>query len=633
MGRRGSITTDLLKVRIAALLHDIGKPYSWANQEKWSRHAVRTREIVSHMFGDDVADLAMHHHTGRGYESEYRPRNDLEWLIAVSDTIASGADRPEEDHASGGPVPSLPIKRSHLLSDGSEVVDKVDRVELGLFVEELKSEFESHHPSDQIFEKLLNRLAASVLTRIPADTRAPYNDTSLYHHLKLTAAIANCAHRSNQHGRDPEEYTLTLVSGDADQIGVYLSQSLRIPDLRGRSSRVMFGARAAAQIFSQTLGPECVLFEGGGGFLALAPATMAEEFADRAKKTFEKTTQGRCTMTTSCQEADGQRLKDNFGQVWEQAMYSLRNKKLSPKTHPTLTDADQTCDICQHEKAIHEGRPLPTTPPRNEQMCEHCHKLRAETPGTWVDTIRDQKGYLGILRMDGDNVGGLLSGRSLKVFKKSMAPSRLAALSSLIHDIIQVKATDTIRTHRGETVYSGGDDLLAILPGREVFRTALEIAKQYKDSMAEKADISCGIAFAKDKSPIYSALEASKDLLNRAKAASTGSVAFVIAPAEGVSSHRIEDQKIYSWNAFQKLLDLADSFQKASSAHQMRLIAEAVGRPSTRRLDRIEYGKAFVKYQMGRKRIPWPEGQRLLKEIDEGNLVEAFSVYNTFVRD
>jgi len=58
-----------------------------------------------------------------------------------------------------------------------------------------------------------------------------------------------------------------------------------------------------------------------------------------------------------------------------------------------------------------------------------------------------------------------------------------------------------------------------------------------------------------------------------------------------------------------------------------------VGKRSAGRLSQIEYGKAFVKYQMGRKRIPWPEGQRLLEEIDEGNFVEAFSIYNTFVRN
>jgi len=573
----------------------------------------------------------MHHHSGRSYEPEFQPHTDLEWLIAVSDTIASGADRPEEP-VSGGPMPSLPVKRSHLLSDGTLIADEVDGKELGYFVELLKKEFSQQELSETTFDRLLDFLGSSLITRVPADTRAPFNDTSLYHHLKLTSAIANCAYRDDQHGRNPDSYRLALVSGDADQIGTYVNQSLRIQDLRGRSSRIMCGSEAGAQVFEENLGRECVLFEGGGGFLALSPPNIAEELASEAKNAFEKVTDGRCTITTSFVEADGKQLKDNFGLVWEQAIRSVRDKKLASIRRIQLDETGQTCDICRSEKAIHEGRPLPTTPPRNELLCEHCFRIRTETVGTWIDTIKDDKGYLGILRMDGNGVGGLLSGKSLKDLKKSMTPSRLTAVSSLIHNMVQVKATNIVKKHGGETVYSGGDDLLALVPGRNVFQAAAEIAREYSASMANRGGISCGVSFARHKSPIYSALEASKELLDAAKSVHSGGVALLIAPAEGTSSRQIENLPIYPWSKFEEILNLAFSFEKSSS-RQVRRIIEAIRNPPSQRWDPIEYGKDFVKYQMGRNQIPASEGQRLFEAMDDGTLVQAFSIYNTFVRE
>ncbi|MBS7623325.1 type III-B CRISPR-associated protein Cas10/Cmr2 [Candidatus Bathyarchaeota archaeon] len=616
-----------MKVRAAALLHDIGKPLSWANQEKWSEHVSSTYKIVSEIFGQDVATIASHHHSGRSYCQEDRPTSNLEWLVCVSDTIASGADRPSDEEVSGGgPAPSLPIKRSHLLSDGRAAIDSIEAKDLGHFILTLKNRFSSAQLNDSTLASMLLFLSSSLATKIPADTRIPYNDTSLFHHLKLTAAIANCSFRENSFGRDPSLHNLSLVSGDADQIGSYVNQSLRIADLRGRSSRVIKGTESAAEIFRSRLGPECILFSGGGGFLALSPPSMAEELAGEAKAAFEQVTEGRCTITTSHVEADGKSLQRQFGDVWAEAMRSIRMKKLSVGSPIRIEEEDRVCDVCQREKAVHEGRPLPTIPPRNESICAHCYKVRAETPGTWVDAVRDEKGYVGILRLDGNNVSSLITGKSLRDVEKSMTPSRLSAISSLIHCTVQIDAADIVKKRGGEIIYSGGDDLLALVPGIEAFRTAGEIARQYSKAMLERADISCGISFARHKSPIYSALEVSSQLLRRAKSEPQGAIAFMVAPAEGVPSSRIDEQRVYSWREFQKILELTSWIQVAESDRHMRRIVEMVNSGSA------DWAEAHVKHQISRGMISQLEGQRLLEEISEGTLVVAFSIYNTFVR-
>jgi hypothetical protein len=376
-----------------------------------------------------------------------------------------------------------------------------------------------------------------------------------------------------------------------------------------------------------------VIYQGGGGFLALSPLVEAEKLAASAKQSFEEATGGRCTMTVSHVQAIGMRLQKEFGNVWQQAIQSVRTKKLLPQRPPQeIEEASQVCDVCQKEKAVHQGRPLPTTPPRNEILCEYCHAIRIETPGTWIDTLRDEKGYVAVLRMDGNDVGGLLTGHSLREFKKSMTPSRLAAVSSLIQESIQNGAA-LIEKHSGVTIYTGGDDLLALVPGREAFYAAAEIARGYSASMNGKAHVSCGISFVRHKSPVYSALEASEKLLRNAKGQALGGVAFLLTPAEGATTHSMETRRTFSWDEFETLLRTVAQFQKSSAASQMRRVVTVVDSDSRTKEDQLEYGKAFVKYQMARGTIPWLEGERLLEEIDNGILVEAFSIYSMFMRD
>jgi len=546
--------------------------------------------------------------------------------------MASGADRPaDEEHRGGGPAPSLPIKRTHLLSDGTLIVDEVEAKDLGYFTESLKKECGSMPLNEDSLTKLLDFLGNSLITRIPADTRAPYNDTSLYHHLKLTAALANCAFQENQHGRTPESYRFALVSGDADQISSYVNQSLRLPDLRGRSSRISRASKAASAVFQNNLGPECVLFEGGGGFLALSTPSKADEYAAMAKDAFESVTEHRCTMTVSHVNVNGKDLQREFGKVWEQAISSMREKKLHPMMLQISEDLTNLCDVCRREEAVHEGRPLPTVPPRNELLCESCFKLRSETYGTWVDTVRDDRGYIGILRMDGDGVGHLLSGKGFRNLKKFMTPSRLSALSSLIHSIILKDATSEVEQAGGAIIYAGGDDLLALVPGREAFQTAINIAKTYSTSMANKAGISCGISFVRDKSPIYSALETSSQLLNRAKTEppeeDVGAVTFMLAPAEGAATYQINKQGVYSWKHFERTMKAVDSIRQGTYARYLRSIITALSN------SKLDDGKAIVKYQMARDLISWSDGERILEDIENETLRVAFSIYNTFMRD
>jgi hypothetical protein len=150
--------------------------------------------------------------------------------------------------------------------------------------------------------------------------------------------------------------------------------------------------------------------------------------------------------------------------------------------------------------------------------------------------------------------------------------------------------------------------------------------------MNGQASISCSISFLRHKSPVYSALEASGRLLRKAKEQTQGGVAFALT-TESAASQSPEIRRVFPWEDFDRLLGTVDQFQKSSAVSQMRRVVTVLASGARPKEDRLEYGKAYVKYQMARESIPWPDGEKLLHEIDNGILIEAFSIYSMFMRN
>ena len=71
----------------------------------------------------------------------------------------------------------------------------------------------------------------------------------------------------------------------------------------------------------------------------------------------------------------------------------------------------------------------------------------------------------------------------------------------------------------GLTIYNGGDDVLAILPGNKVFVTAMQMQESFGDIMVGDGSVSmsAGIAIFNYKIPIYVGLNAASECLKNAK--------------------------------------------------------------------------------------------------------------------
>lgn len=124
-----------------------------------------------------------------------------------------------------------------------------------------------------------------------------------------------------------------------------------------------------------------------------------------------------------------------------------------------------------------------------------------------------RRNYLAVLRSDGDNMGKIIA--SLK------DDDEIRAFSKRCIDFCY-KASLKVKEFGGVTIYSGGDDLLALLPceanGETVFVLIDRINELFNECFNEyitkcNASLSYGVNITYEKHPLYESLEESANLL------------------------------------------------------------------------------------------------------------------------
>ena len=631
--------SELEIVRTCALLHDIGKLECWANRQPWSKHIYYTYRFVKECLGEELALHAMRHHTGLSYPKEDKPQTLVEKIVCLADNIASGADRPEEP-GRGTPVPSPPIKLTHVLSE-EKVRKKLDARELAYLSQKIKLKLGNlerkfaENPRDTYFRnifKVLENDGESELRFVPADTREHINDVSLWDHLKLTAAFATCIYREGWKGDSPKDYKFALISGDADKISNFINQSLRLPDLRARSELIKKATEETREHLSIFLGPECVLFAAGGSFLALCPPELAEKALEEARERFEKATRGRVSITVSYTVKRGDEFLKNFGGIWESSHRQMRLEKSRRLLidEVVIDENLEVCDVCKMKPWTREDeqRVLPTVPPRKERLCESCWELRKSGKGVWLNDLKENEcNYVACIRADGDDIGRVLSGRNFREENKASTPSRISTLSDIIHRTCEKELEEIAKRFRGRPVFAGGDDFLAFTPGKVGLKVAREAASKFREEMAGKCTMSAGVAIFHYKLPVYVGVEVAGYLLKRAKECGKDKVAFAVIGGSGVTSSELEKIKPRTWNELDTILEIVDSMRKRDVASsQLRRIAETASK-------NCDEAEILIKYQMGREIIPWQKGKRFLSYLETGLFSDAFLIYNLFKGD
>ena len=629
------LSGDQLQVlRTCALLHDIGKPECWANKRPWRDHIQWTYKIVKECLGERYALISMRHHSGLSYPSEYHPQTEIEKIICLADNFSSGADRRERPEH-GFRYPKLPIRLSHVLSDGSVIREKFDAAELAYVSSVLREKLKkvcvsfAEDPRKTYF-KIFNVLENSDLRKIPADTRKPVNDVSLWDHLKLTAAFATCIWMDGYKGDDYRRYDFALLSGDADRISSYINVSRRLPDLNARSERIKKATKDVADCLADMLGPECVIYAAGGSFLALSPKSKADNVLGRVKEVFESTTQGQVTITVSHVIANGEEIRQNFGEVWRRAQRKMRVKKSErgvPIPDPVEEDKD-VCDVCHSRPWVYEDKLKMLrfdATVRPERLCEVCWQLRREGKGVELNALKGETNFVALIKADGDNMGRVLGGDRLRELKKANTPSRLSALSDLINVTCEEKLGNVVEKYGGRCLYAGGDDVSAFVPGEKSLQAAKAIASTFRNEMAGQCTMSVGIAIFRYDLPVYVGLEASDYLLKRVKEEGKNGVAYAVIGGSGLTMSELKKTvKPRTWDEVDELLSIIRFMRESGVASsQIRKVAEL----SFRQPDKAD---VLIKYLMGRKVLRWEDGERFLDYLGKGLLFEAFLMYNLF---
>ena len=627
---------ELDVVRTCALLHDIGKLECWAKRKPWSEHAFYTYKLIKDCLGEDIAVHAMRHHTGPSYADEYRPKNDIERIICLADNIASGADRPEEP-VSGSFIPSPPIELTHVLSK-DYIRRRLDSADLAFLSQKIASELGNlqeafAEDSRAVYNKLFSILDNSDLRFVPADTRKPINDVSLWDHLKLTAAFATCIYLGGGwKGDNPANYRFALLSGDADRISSFINESLRLPDLNARSRLIQDAAAVAYRSLCNSLGPECVLFAGGGSFLALAPPNLADAALKNAKSGFEATTEGRVSITVSPPVVfSGDEFQKDFGRIWEACQHRMRLAKsrriIIPKV--AVDEGAEVCDVCGKDPWVRQDKLkiLPVNAaPRHERLCEFCWLMREKgrdekDKKVRLDDLKKESNFVACIRADGDDIGKLLSGKAFKERKKS-TPSRISTLSNIIHRTCK-EFDEIVKRFNGKCVFAGGDDLLAFVPGEVALATSREIALKFNEIMAKRCTISVGVVIFHFKLPVYAGLEAANMLLSKLKEGNKGKIAYTVVGSTGLTKQEIVNNiRIRTLDGISMTLNIINFLLKceASSSNLWKIVSVAA--------ENKVKAKALIRNLISKFKVPLYDGKLLLRYIDTEFFSDAFLLFN-----
>jgi CRISPR-associated protein Cmr2 len=187
----------------------------------------------------------------------------------------------------------------------------------------------------------------------------------------------------------------------------------------------------------------------------------------------------------------------------------------------------------------------PARVPRRHRRDPDADHDPSPPPGLW-EQIRAKRAspqgrapaYLAILMLDGDHMGRWLRGAETP----SAGPELNRAISGTLARFARDLAPGLVAEHRGELVYAGGDDVLALLPTVTVLACARALNDAYRSNWTEgvnqyvhgpEASLSGGIAVVHFKEDLRFALQQARDAEKAVKARDRDALALTVCRRSG----------------------------------------------------------------------------------------------------
>ncbi len=237
-----------------------------------------------------------------------------------------------------------------------------------------------------------------------------------------------------------------------------------------------------------------------------------------------------------------------------------RDRSIEPELDPG-NRLSQIPGALLHRSGIENARPDELA--GNDGDAEATRGKLLEAHKALSDEAGEPSALYALLLMDGDRVGALLRDREPEVTKG------LAGFSSQVDRIIRDKK------HGGNTIYAGGDDVLALLPLEGAVPAALALRECYRGSFAE-ATISAALVFAHFHVPLRHVLrEAHRQLDDVAKDGNgRDSLTVCVLTQSGVTREWVSTWEMGAATPVQTMIDAASDIDEKTSGRFFYAIRE-----------------------------------------------------------
>lgn len=180
-----------------------------------------------------------------------------------------------------------------------------------------------------------------------------------------------------------------------------------------------------------------------------------------------------------------------------------------------------------------------------------------ERYGEEDDHIPEPQPYLAILVADGDRMGELIA--------RQDDPDAHRGLSKTLDDFAK-EARTIVPKHRGFMVYSGGDDVLALLPVNQAIACAKELSEAFRHRV--KGTLSAGVAIVHYREPLSVSLQNARDAEKAAKNGGRNALAVALHTRGGSPVTVVQPWNELSWD---ELLEAYQNRQITRGfAHELR---------------------------------------------------------------
>ena len=341
-----------------------------------------------------------------------------------------------------------------------------------------------------------------------------------------------------------DDKPVCLLLGDADAIKGYVYETSALPEIRGASEILQELEREVRQLFAERLCEEALIYCGGGGFLAVVPASEAEAFQRETERLYGERT-GLATLTVvpsgpigyaelarGLEPHDDERVealsggglaqdlifshfealltdrarRKNFGERVVALTGRLQQEKRAKSSAPFLEalPVHRRCESCGKRAAVTRDQV------REEWICAPCLQKRekgraerrefldkfadwAEERGlsvskklpTDLDTLAGSDGRIALLYADGNNMGDLLqlmpSPASYRHLSQVLEQATREALFSALWSVFgEERLADPKDGLPFEIIALGGDDIVVLVPARYGWALALHVLREFR---------------------------------------------------------------------------------------------------------------------------------------------------------